>query len=105
MDVYLNTSLSEGLSIAIIEAMASGLPVIATDVGGNPEVVENGVNGFLVPSRNPQALAERIKYLYQYPEMLNMLAKNSRERAEKLFSGLCMKRSYLELIEKIQERD
>lgn len=105
MDVYLNTSLSEGLSIAIIEAMASGLPVIATDVGGNPEVVENGVNGFLVPSRNPQALAERIKYLYQYPEMLNMLAKNSRERAEKLFSGQSMKRSYLELIEKIQERD
>ncbi len=105
MDVYLNTSLSEGLSIAIIEAMASGLPVIATDVGGNPELVENGVNGFLVPSRNPTALAERIKYLYQYPEMLNMLAKNSRERAEKLFSGQTMKRKYLELIDKIQEPD
>ena len=105
MDIYLNTSLSEGLSIAIIEAMASGLPVIATDVGGNPEVVENGVNGFLVPSRNAQALAERIKYLHTYPEMLNILAKNSRERAVQHFSGETMRQKYLQLIDRVTQSD
>ena len=105
MDIYLNTSLSEGLSIAIVEAMASGLPVIATDVGGNPEVVENGVNGFLVPSRNAQALAERIKYLHTYPEMLNILAKNSRERAVQHFSGETMRQKYLQLIDRVTQGD
>jgi glycosyltransferase involved in cell wall biosynthesis len=56
-DVYLNTSLSEGISIAVLEAMAATRPVIATRVGGNPEVVEHGRTGYLVPTRGVVELA------------------------------------------------
>ena len=60
-DVYALTSLNEGISNTILEAMASGLPVIATKVGGNPELVRDGQTGQLVPPRNPQALAHALQ--------------------------------------------
>ena len=56
-DVFVLPSMSEGISNTIIEAMATGLPVVATRVGGNPELVVDGVTGFLVPAGDPQALA------------------------------------------------
>jgi len=63
-DVYVSTSLSDaGLSASTAEAMACGLPVIITDFGDNRKWVEDGVNGFIVPLRNPGALASRIIYL------------------------------------------
>ena len=55
-DVFVLSSITEGLPLAIIEAMAGGLPVISTDVGGVREVLENNVNGYLVPSQDKQAL-------------------------------------------------
>lgn len=58
LDVFVLPSQAEGISNTILEAMASGLPVIATDVGGNPELVENGQTGMLVPARDAHALAE-----------------------------------------------
>jgi len=59
MDVYVSTSEVEGMSNSIMEAMATGKPVIATDVGGNPELVIDGETGFLVPPYSPQELAAR----------------------------------------------
>ena len=56
-DVYVSSSISEGVSITILEAMAAGIPVVATAVGGTPEVLVGGTGGALVPSRNPDALA------------------------------------------------
>jgi sugar transferase (PEP-CTERM/EpsH1 system associated) len=60
MDLFVLPSLGEGISNTILEAMSSGLPIIATRVGGNPELVDEDVNGMLVPAADPQALAQAI---------------------------------------------
>ncbi len=59
-DIYLLTSLNEGISNTILEAMASGLPVVATDVGGNPELVTPGESGELVPPTDAAAMADSL---------------------------------------------
>lgn len=66
-DIFVLPSRSEGFSNAIIEAMAAGLPVVATDVGGNAEAVNDGVNGFIVPPENADALAKAIAKLLGNP--------------------------------------
>lgn len=69
-DVYVSTSLSDaGLSASTAEAMACGLPVIITDFGDNKKWVEDGINGFIVPLKNPKELAEKIVYLLQNKEI------------------------------------
>jgi glycosyltransferase involved in cell wall biosynthesis len=60
LDLYVLPSLWEGLPLALLEALAIGKPIVCTTVGGNPEIVEDGVNGFLVPPRQPEPLADRI---------------------------------------------
>ncbi len=62
-DVYALPSLWEGLPLALLEALALETPIVATTVGGNPEIVEDGVNGFLVPPRDPVALADALRRL------------------------------------------
>ncbi|MBA7476603.1 N-acetyl-alpha-D-glucosaminyl L-malate synthase [subsurface metagenome] len=63
-DVYVSTSLSDaGIAVSTAEAMACGLPVVITDFGDNRKWVENGINGFLVPPKSPEALASKIAYL------------------------------------------
>jgi glycosyltransferase involved in cell wall biosynthesis len=86
MDLYLCTSETEGFSNVLLEAMATGLPVIATSVGGNPEAVAEGENGTLVPARTPELIARAAVKLAVKPERLRQWAENSRHRAEELFS-------------------
>lgn len=62
-DIFTLSSLSEGISITLLEAMACELPVVATKVGGNPEVIQDEVTGFLVPPAKPAALAEKLLLL------------------------------------------
>lgn len=86
-DLLVSATLSEGLSNALVEGTASGLPIVATDVGGNPEVVESGFNGVLVPSENSQALADALLSLARDETRLGQMAINSRLKAERDFSN------------------
>lgn len=79
-DLYISSSLSEGMSNAAIEAMAAGLPVIVTAVGGMIELVRPGVEGLVVPPRNPSALADAIEQLVRAPHRRHELGSRGRER-------------------------
>ena len=67
LDLYVLPSLTEGLSLSLLEALAIGVPILCTRVGGNPEIVEDGVNGYLVPARDSAALADGIERMRADP--------------------------------------
>jgi len=87
MDIYVHPALSEPFGIAIAEAMYSGLPVVATKIGGIPEVVIDGETGFLVPPRDSKALSEAIITLIENPEMAKRMGEKGLEVAKSKFSG------------------
>jgi sugar transferase (PEP-CTERM/EpsH1 system associated) len=86
LDVFVLPSLAEGISNTILEAMACGLPVIATRVGGNVELVEHGVTGTLVPAGNSQALGEAILVYAHQRALLQQHGATGRQYAEQRFS-------------------
>lgn len=85
-DVFVHPSLSEGLPLAVLEAMAHGLPIVASRVGGIPEAIEAGVSGALVPPDDADALAETIAQILESPERSRALAQQARARAIAEFS-------------------
>ncbi len=87
-------SLSEGMPVAVLEAMASGLPVIATDVGGTPEVVDHGVTGVLVPPSDVPRLAETIADVATHPELARTMGAQGRRRVEAGFDVRTMVARY-----------
>ena len=99
LDVFVLPSLSEGLSMAILEAMIAGKPVVATKVGGNPELVVEGETGFLVPPRDSHALASRVATLLTNKQQAVQFAEQGRRRAEGQFSLATMVRAYQLLYE------
>jgi len=84
--VFVLSSLSEGIPIAVMEAMAMKLPVIATDITGLPEIIENGKNGYLVPSADSQAITDKIIELYHNPGLRTELGKEARKTVENKFN-------------------
>lgn len=97
MDIFVLPSLSEGLSLALLEAMAASKPVIATEVGGNPEIVLDGGTGFLIPPRSAAALAEKILGLVKDPELAHHLGRSGQMRVEQEFSVTTMVQKYQDL--------
>ncbi len=79
-------SLSEGMSNTLLESMAAGLPVIATDVGGNPEIVQDGKTGLLVPARDASALSDAMVRVLKSPEMRQGFGQAGYERVGRHFS-------------------
>jgi colanic acid/amylovoran biosynthesis glycosyltransferase len=75
----------EGTPVALMEAMAMGLPVVSTHHAGIPEIVTDGVNGYLVPERDSEALAERLSHLMRYPETWQTLGTAGRQTVEREF--------------------
>lgn len=81
-DVFINTTTIDNTPVSLIEAMASGLPVISTNVGGIPYLIENGKTGLLVPPSRPQEMASAIKRLVHEPELRSALSSNGRSLVE-----------------------
>lgn len=94
MDVFVLPSLSEGLPVAVLEAMATARPVVATNVGGNPEAITDGESGFLVPPADPCALAEKIVLLLRDRALAGRVGERGRLRAERQFTLPGMVNSY-----------
>jgi glycosyltransferase involved in cell wall biosynthesis len=101
MDLFILSSHSEGCSISLLEAMASGKPVIATRVGGNPELVLEGKTGFLVPPAEPEKLAEKIIFLLKNEDLRLKMGDEGRKRAKEKFSLEVMIKNYEELYSKV----
>ncbi len=99
-DVYLNSSIFEGVSITILEAMAAGVPVIATAVGGTPEVLAHGGAGVLVPARNEGRLADAAIALSRDSLARLRLAAAGRRRGESSFTIQRMVAEYVQLYRK-----
>jgi glycosyltransferase involved in cell wall biosynthesis len=90
LDLYVLPSLWEGLPLALLEALASGKPILATAVGGNPEVVEDGENGLLVPPRDPEAIAHAVLRMRSDAPLLERMRRNNVARFARQFSVATM---------------
>jgi glycosyltransferase involved in cell wall biosynthesis len=97
MDVSACTSHSEGLSITLLESMRQGLPIVATAVGGNPEVVAAGETGFLVPPREPEVFAQRVAELLDDAELRARFGEAARRRIAEHFDLRRTARRYADL--------
>ena len=95
MDLFVLPSLAEGVSNTILEAMATGLPVIATDVGGNPDLISEGDTGFLVPKADPIKMAKAITRYLENSQLIEQHGGNGLKRIQNGFSLSSMVNRYL----------
>jgi len=100
-DLFVLSSISEGLSFAVLEAMACGLPVVATDVGGNRELVADGATGLLVPPRDPLSLASALGRLLAEPGLGLAMGARGRTEVERSYDLAAAARRYVELYESL----
>ncbi|WP_107689192.1 glycosyltransferase [Coprothermobacter proteolyticus] len=102
-DIFVLSSDWEGMPLSILEAMAAGKPVVATAVGGVPELVENGLTGLLVPPDNANALAEALLLLAKHPELRQVMGQNGQKKAIDCFDISRTAREYEALYCKLLE--
>jgi glycosyltransferase involved in cell wall biosynthesis len=103
-NIFALPTLGETYGLAILEAMAMGLPVIATRVGAIPEIVADGETGLLIPTNSPEALLQAIRQLSKDPERRRAMGAAGRRRVEKYFDGPGNYRSLIALIKTIADR-
>lgn len=100
-DAFLLSSISEGIPLTLIEAMGAGIPIVSTDVGGIPEVIEHGKSGLLAPARDDEQLASHLRTLWQNPKQRTELADNGCQRAIENFSLNHMHQQYVDVYESL----
>ncbi|WP_432798501.1 glycosyltransferase [Poriferisphaera sp. WC338] len=93
-DIFMLSSLSEGVSVTLLEAMAANIPIAATNVGGNAEVVEHGRNGLLSERQHPEALAHNLKMLLGDADMRAKMGEAGQNRLLKMFTQHQMHKAY-----------
>lgn len=101
IDVYINTSVHEGIPMSVLEAMSHKLPVIVPKVGGFVEIVEDGVHGYLVDNRNPSMFADRCIDLLSDEKKRQRMAEAARQRVTGYFSRETMANQYYQLYQKL----
>jgi glycosyltransferase involved in cell wall biosynthesis len=101
LDLFVLPSLREGISNTILEAMASGLPVVATKMGGNPELVREGESGVLVPPSEPIAMANAVRLYLENPKKRDNDGAAGRRRVETQFSLQVMVDGYLSVYDAV----
>ncbi|ADE16286.1 sugar transferase, PEP-CTERM/EpsH1 system associated [Nitrosococcus halophilus Nc 4] len=97
MDIFVLPSLAEGISNTILEAMATGLPVVATRVGGNPELVADTLTGYLIPAADPGAMADSLASYVQNQNLIEEQGQAARRRVEEKFGIKSMVAQYTTL--------
>lgn len=100
-DIYTQVSETEGLSLSILEAVASGLPAVLTDVGSNCEVVQHEQSGYLIGVNEPEQLANALIALYQSPEQRDVFSKKARKKYENEYEYTQKMNEYIALYEKV----
>jgi len=97
MDLFVLSSVSEGVSVALLEAMAAGVPVVVTNVGGNPEIVSNGKTGWLIASGSLKELTAAILDAAEHPQRIQQFAEMGRRQYEERFQFEAMIERYDEI--------
>lgn len=103
MDIFVLTSLSEGHNVSLLEAMSSGLPIVATHVGGNTEIVIDGVTGLLVPPNSPEVLSAKIETLLKDEHLRLQMGEISRMRVLEYFDMHKMIENYKKIYTNVLE--
>lgn len=98
-DIGIQPSLQEGLSMVIVQMIASGIPVIATTNTGGEDIIKDSVNGFIIPIRSPEAIAEKIEYLYYNPEKLELMKESTQNLSDMSWDAYGDR--YVEFIKKL----
>jgi glycosyltransferase involved in cell wall biosynthesis len=97
MDVCVLSTFTEGISNSILEYMALGKPVVATDGGGTKEIIEDKITGFLVKPSDPVELADKVEILLKDPGLINRMGQSGTARVKNFFSIHLMASKYIEL--------
>ncbi|MHB1147420.1 MAG: glycosyltransferase family 4 protein [Lutibacter sp.] len=98
--VFINTTNIDNMPVSVLEAMALGLPIVSTNAGGLPYLIENGVDGLLIPVRDEKLMAEAIVNILNNPKKAGELSKNAREKAEN-FDENTVKQQWHKLLENV----
>ena len=102
-EVLVLPSVSEGLGRVIFEAMACGTPVIGSQVGGIPEMIQEGATGFLVPPEDPTVLADRVRWMLRHPHDAQEMGQRARQFAQLFFFPEAYVQHYASLFQQAYE--
>jgi len=101
LDIYIQTSTNEGLSLSLLEAMSAGKTIITTDVGGNSEIITHKVNGWLLKNSSIDEIVKTTNYLIEHPEVRNRLSTAGFEHVRNVFSLNSMIAGYRNLYQQV----
>jgi glycosyltransferase involved in cell wall biosynthesis len=102
--LFILPSRLEGLSNALLEAMSLGVPCVVTDISGNQDLIKHRISGLLVPSENPEALAEAVSFMLDNPEKAIEMGYNARKTIEKEYAISSIADKYISLYRELNRK-